>query len=438
MALLSCVYAYTLVRAGHQYRLTAANAIEHQFEAESANGALLAAKEQAEATNAQLRVAKEAAEAGALAKSQFLATMSHEIRTPMNGVLGSLDMLKRLPLDDEQRQLVRAAHLSGQSLMAILNDVLDHAKIEAGKLTLQPGPMSLREVAAQVVGLFSANAKSKGLHLQLHYDEQLPEWVIGDSQRLKQVLLNLVSNAIKFTDHGSVNLGVSALAQDADTASVLFEVQDTGSGISAAGVRQLFVPFSQLPTQPGRSRRGTGLGLTISQRIVEAMGGRIEVASEPGLGSTFLFDITLATHRAEPPPSSPDTVSSGFDALGPLKGCVLVVEDDPVNRLIARSQLESLGMTVLEARSGEEALALAQAVDLVLMDCHMPGLDGYATTARWRAREAERGLRRTPIVAFTANAYDDDIAQARQAGMDGHLAKPYTRVQMRDLLLAWL
>ncbi|MBK7617048.1 MAG: response regulator [Vitreoscilla sp.] len=440
VAVLSLVYAVTMLRAGQPYRETAARAIAHRLEAEAANGHLRKAKEDAEAANEALVKAKEAAEAGALAKSQFLATMSHEIRTPMNGVLGSLEMLRRTPLNDEQRHLVRTAGASGQSLMAILNDVLDHAKIEAGKLTLQQAPLSLRDLAAQVVGLFRANAESKGLNLKLHCDEQLPDWVIGDAQRLKQVLLNLVSNAIKFTDRGGVNLGVACLANEAETATVLFEVQDTGVGIAEADVLRLFAPFSQLAPVGARSRRGTGLGLTISQRIVEAMGGQIEVASEPGMGSTFLFAVTLLKHHAAPPPPAPDTVSSGFDLLGPLSGTVLVVEDDPVNRLIARSQLESLGMTVLEAQDGMEALALAQTrpVDIVFMDCHMPTLDGYATTQRWREREAQLGLRRTPIVALTANAYDDDIARTREAGMDGHLTKPYTRAQMKEQLQAWL
>ncbi len=426
MAALSCIYAYTLLRAGNQYRLTAADAIQNQFDAETANGMLVKAKD--------------AAEAGALAKSQFLATMSHEIRTPMNGVLGSLEMLRRSPLNEEQRHLVRTADSSGQALMALLNDVLDHAKIEAGKLTLQPGPMSLREVAAQVVGLFRANAEAKGLKLNLRCDEQLPEWVIGDSQHLKQVLLNLISNAIKFTDRGSVYLIVSCQKDDADCVVVKFEVQDTGIGIADADVSQLFAPFSRVATAASRSRRGTGLGLTISQRIVEAMGGQIEVTSELGVGAAFHFTVPLIKHQTEPPPPPVDTTSSDFDMLSPLSGTALVVEDDPVNRLIARSQLESLGMTVVEAQDGIEALALAQsqAVDIVFMDCNMPRLDGYATTVRWREREAHLGLRRTPIVAFTADAYEDEMLRTREAGMDGHMIKPYSRAQMKEQLRAWL
>jgi signal transduction histidine kinase/CheY-like chemotaxis protein len=426
MAVLSFIYAVTLLKAGQKYRETTAGAIAHQLDAEAANVSLVAAKE--------------AAEAGALAKSQFLATMSHEIRTPMNGVLGSLEMLRRSPLNDDQRRLVRTAGASGESLMAILNDVLDHAKIEAGKLTLKHAPLSLRDLAAQVVGLFRANAESKGLSLGMHIDDALPHWVIGDNQRLKQVLLNLVSNAIKFTDRGGVTLGLTCLAGDAETATILFEVQDTGMGIAADDVPRLFKPFSQLDPAGGRPRRGTGLGLTISQRIVEAMGGDIQVSSVPGRGASFRFAVTLLQHEAEAPPTAADTISSGFDMLGPLSGTALVVEDDQVNRLIARSQLESLGMSVVEAKDGMEALVLAQTqpVDIVFMDCQMPNMDGYAATVCWRQREARLRLRHTPIVALTANAYDDDIARAQEAGMDGHLTKPYTREQIKQQLLNWL
>jgi signal transduction histidine kinase len=426
MAVLAIIYAATLLRTGGQSRETAARAIQHGLEVDE--------------VNESLRRAKEDAEAGAIAKSQFLATMSHEIRTPMNGVLGSLELLRRSPLSDEQRRLVRTAGASGETLMAILNDVLDHSKIEAGKLTLKSEPMSLHNLAASVIGLFRPNADAKGLALRLRVDLDVPDWVYGDSQRLKQVLLNLVSNAIKFTQYGSVHLYVRTAETRGEAPCVLFEVHDTGVGIAAQEIKRLFMPFMQLEQEGSSGRRGTGLGLAISQRIVEAMGGLIEVESELGRGSIFRFAVQLPLHDAPPPSLAVETSSGELDALVPRSGTALVVEDDPVNRLIARAQLESLGMNVIEAADGLEALAKAQVhtVDVVFMDCQMPNLDGYAAARRWREREARLGLHRTPIIALTANAFEEDIQRTRDAGMDAHLSKPYTRAQIKEHLHAWL
>jgi len=426
MAVLSVICAATLLRAGAEYRITAARAIQHGLEVEG--------------VNVSLQRAKEDAEAGAIAKSQFLATMSHEIRTPMNGVLGSLELLRRSQLTEDQRRLVRTAAASGETLMAILNDVLDHSKIEAGKLALAPAPMSLHTLAASVVGLFRANAEAKGLWLRLKVDDDAPDAVIGDSQRLKQVLLNLISNAIKFTDVGSVHLLVRATAAAPGYAGALFEVHDSGVGIAAQAIERLFSPFVQLSQDASHTRRGTGLGLAISQRIVQAMGGEIEVESQPARGSIFRFALQFELDEAQPSPAVPETSSGAFDATGPMAGTVLVAEDDPVNRLIARSMLESLGLSVVEAADGLEALAKAQvhALDIVFMDCQMPHLDGYSTTRRWREREERLGLRRVPIIALTANAFDEDVQRTRDAGMDGHLSKPYTRSQLRDHVSRWL
>ena len=426
MAVLSVIYAVTLLRTGGQSRETAARAIEYGLEVKDANESL--------------KKAKEDAEAGAVAKSQFLATMSHEIRTPMNGVLGSLELLRRSGLDTEQRRLVRTASASGETLMAILNDVLDHSKIEAGKLALKPAPLSLHELAASVVGLFRANAQAKGLGLRLTIDHDVPDWVVGDAQRLKQVLLNLVANAVKFTNQGSVGLAVRADAASDDAAVVSFEVSDTGVGIAPQSAKRLFTPFIQLEQEGGRSRRGTGLGLSISQRIVEAMGGRIELVSEVNRGSAFSFSVRLPLYADEPPLAPQETSSGELDALSARAGTALVVEDEPVNRLIARGMLESLGMNVIEAADGLEALAKANVhgVDIVFMDCQMPNLDGYAATRRWRERETRLGLSRTPIIALTANAFEEDIQRTRDAGMDGHLTKPYTREQMKQQLQAFV
>jgi len=425
LAVLSIFFGLTAFRAAGQFSGTTRNAIQNGLEAKAAN--------------VSLKEAKEAADAANIAKSQFLATMSHEIRTPMNGVLGALDLLRHSKLDAEQRRLVKTAMLSGESLMTILNDVLDHSKIEAGMLTLQQAPLSLHAVASSVVALFGGNAEAKGIELRLDLEDEAPNWVIGDAQRLKQVLLNLVGNAIKFTEHGSVALRLTRAPATADRAGVAFAVRDSGIGIAPDALARLFRPFQQIDGSRNRRRGGTGLGLAISQRIVEAMGSRIEVESAPGGGSLFHFVLSLERDAA-PPPTAPDSGMGTLHALLEPEGTVLLVEDNPVNRIIGGEMLRSLGLSVVEAEHGAAALEQLgkQAIDLVLMDCQMPVMDGYTAAQRIREREARLGLPQIPIVALTADAFDEDVAQALAAGMNAHLSKPYTRGQLRELLGTWL
>ncbi len=415
------VFYLTLWRTARRYRSITEMAIGRRIDSDAAN--------------VRLRLAKEQAEAGNVAKAQFLANMSHEIRTPMNGVLGALDLLGHSELTPEQRRLLDTATSSSEALLTVLNEVLDFSKIEAGRLELVDEPLALRPVLTSVVDLLSPMAQRKGLALTAEFDPSLPARVRGDAGRIRQVLLNLIGNALKFTDRGRVIVRARRAPGDSGARPVLrLEVEDTGIGISPEAMSRLFTPFFQADQSNHRRFGGTGLGLVISKRLAEAMGGELSVESASGRGSTFRMSLPLEA-LADAPAATAVAVPRV-----PLAGQVLLVEDNLVNRMLAVAMLNNLGIEVTEAENGQAALERMQGsrFDLVLMDCQMPVMDGFEATREIRARERAALAPRIPIIAVTANAMSGDAERCLQAGMDSYLAKPYTLETLRGALAPWL
>jgi|GEM_PF-5558400 len=383
----------------------------------------------------QLLRAQQQAEAASAQKSQFLTNISHEIRTPLNGIIGVTGIMLPEASSNRQREQLRIIQNSADSLLSLLNDLLDHARIEAGKLSIVRQTFALPQLLRDIVGLFESQAEARGLRLRAQLSGNIPQYAVSDDVRIRQILVNVLGNALKFTQRGEISLTVTRLSQHGTSVDVQFSVEDTGIGIAAEAQQKIFEPFTQADNTTSRLYGGSGLGLTISRQLAEQLGGTLRLTSTEGIGTRV--DIVLPLQQ----PSLSQELSyqrrvehreleSGAHEALQLGRRILVAEDNPVNAQVTEQMLRNLGHDVTVAENGQAVLALwQQGFDLILMDCLMPIIDGYDATRRIRSLERDAG-QRIPIVALTANAMNDERDKCLAAGMDDYLAKP---IRLKDL-----
>lgn len=465
LALGTIIYSFLIIRTANNFFETLMTSLHLRFEKEALAADLNQQKENAEQLNkqlkqevltrrevqrsleeyqqnlekqveqrtAELQEAKEAAEAGSRAKSEFLANMSHEIRTPLNGVIGATQLLFAAKMEPKEQHYLQIVHESATNLLRLINDLLDFAKIESGQLVLENEDFDLIKLCNNTLHSIEPQLHSKGLTLVFDPSNELPVTLRGDAFRLRQILLNLLGNAIKFTEQGKVELILTARKREDNHYLVGFTVRDSGIGIEANAQESIFSPFTQEDGSITRRFGGSGLGLSITHNLVDVMGGIIRMESTKGVGSTFYVELPFSAIEQQN-----TTANVQNDALTTLQtrfsGRILLAEDNPINQLIARDNLETLGFEVDSVDDGLQAQIACQQKDyrLILMDCHMPEMDGFDATRAIRQDEQRNGRARIPIIALTADAQQGTRARCEMAGMDDYMTKPFTL----DLLTA--
>ncbi len=379
------------------------------------------------------------AEHATRAKSDFLATMSHEVRTPLHAILGTADVLNAGPLTADQRKCVEVLQRNGVSLLNLLNDILDLSKVESGKVELELARLDLRDVIARATEVIDGRAKAKALALDRHIAAKLPFYYVGDASRLRQILVNLLGNSIKFTDRGRLAVRVEPDPDDARAGCLRFVVSDTGIGIPEDKLARVFESFTQADSSTTRKYGGTGLGLAISRQLVELMGGRIWVESSAGQGSTFFFTAQLGVDGDQSDRvQESDAGASGVSGQAAKGLRILVADDSDDNLFLVLSYLKQLNPTIEIASNGQQAVEKFRTgrFDIVLMDVEMPELDGYAATREIRRYEQEMTREPTPVVALTAHAFSDRRDKSSEAGFTAHLTKPIRKTTLLDALAA--